>query len=461
MAYLNSLLPAITEPSGFWINIIKAFEGGTKNYVLAVILLTIVIRVIWSIVDTFQKWTQQKQGLSQAKMQPELEKLKVKYAKQPQILQQKQNELQRKYMGKGMYGSCLVMLVIMVLNLVIFFTLFSSLNAMASFKTATNYESIKYSYANSLNVIDAYLENGGDQTIFADYENLSIKIEDGKVYILDEGENLIEPIDYKDAEDFTTTEPVLNTETGLQEVDEDGNPITKEVTNKNILLLVQKYFDIDENVNITPKKDIVLTYEEDGTTPKLYLSQAIQNVAMTQVEQTYEEKKDSFLWIQNIWISDSPMNQSIVGYDTLVSQIGNANVEAGEQAVYNSFMPDLKASKSTANGYLILPILCVLASVLTTELSGIYNRRKNKKRGLPPPQKQGKLARILMPCLLGVFALFYNSVFAIYMLTGQLVSAALLIPQLIIVDKIVDHSSKKQKEKEEKQNITVDYTRKF
>ena len=460
MANLNSLISAIKEPTGLWIDIIKAFEGGVKNYVLAIILLTIVLRVVWAVVDTIQKWSQQKQSLVQAKMQPELEKLKAKYANQPQVLQQKQNEVQKKYMGKGMLGSCLIMLVVMVLNLVIFFTLFSSLNAMASYKSVTSYEQIKYDYVNSLNVIDTYLDEGGDQTKFENYQNLSIKIEDGKVYLL-ENDTTLSYVDYKTAEDFTTTEPVLNAETGLQEVDGEGNPVTQEVTNKNILLLIQQYFDIDEQVNIAPNKNVVLTYEEDGTTPKLYLSEAVQIVAMSQAEQTYEDTKESFLWIQNIWVADSPMTQSIAGYDSLVSQIGAGNVENGEQAVYNTFMPDLKAAKSTSNGFLILPLLCVLAAVLTTELSGIYNRRKNKKRGLPPPQKQGKVARILMPCLLGVFALFYNSVFAIYMLTGQLVSAALLIPQLMIVDKIVDQSNKKKQEQEDKQKVAVDYTRKF
>ena len=181
MAYLNGMLGAINAPSGLWIDIIKAFEGAVGNYVLAIILLTVVIRVVWAFVDTYQKWNTQKQQQVQLKMQPELEALKKKYATQPQVLQQKQNELQKKYYGKGMYGSCITMLVVMALNLVIFFTLFSSLNSMASYKAATSYDTTKYTYVNCLNVTDQFITNATEQEvndILKDYENISFKFVD-------------------------------------------------------------------------------------------------------------------------------------------------------------------------------------------------------------------------------------------------------------------------------------------
>lgn len=68
-----------------------------------------------------------------------------------------------------------------------------------------------------------------------------------------------------------------------------------------------------------------------------------------------------------------------------------------------------------------------------------------------------KWMQILVPVLLGLFALFYSSIFAIYMLTGQVVSTILLPLQLLIIDKIMD----KKKEKEDKANDVVEYSRKF
>ena len=68
MANLSNLL-SVSQPKGMWISIIQAFEGATKNYVLAIILLTVVIRVVWAIVETFSKYSQQKMAASQAEMQ--------------------------------------------------------------------------------------------------------------------------------------------------------------------------------------------------------------------------------------------------------------------------------------------------------------------------------------------------------------------------------------------------------
>ena len=463
MAYLNSLLGAIKEPSGFWINIIKSFEGSIGNYVLAIILLTVVIRLIWGIVDTVQKWYQQKQGKVQAKMQPELDALKKKYEKQPQVLQQKQNELQKKYMGKGMYGGCIMMLVIMALNLLIFFSLFSSLNTMAAYKSAVSYDTIKYTYVNCINTTDQYILNGGDQTIFNDYENISFVFEDRPAAEEGKTEKWV-VMNYNDAKVY---ENLYNTDFSykIDKIDEEsGNPVINEETGEVekititsneafIEKVLSKYFPKTEEEKLnTTMDDIVLEYEEDGTTPKLYLSQAIQNAAMEEVVKVYDSSKDSFLWIKNIWISDTPWSGSLDSYDSFKKQA------KGEETIFNAFMPELKEERDSANGYLILPLLCIITAILTTELTNFYNARKNKKKGLPPPAKGGKFARFIMPLILGIFALFYNSVFSIYMLVGQLMSMILMIPQLMIVDAIVDKTDKK---KEEKETPKVDYSRKF
>ena len=65
MAVLSMLL--LAEPSGFWENIIKAFEGFTNNYVLAIILLTVIIRIIWAPIDTLNKRMSQKNDCCSSK----------------------------------------------------------------------------------------------------------------------------------------------------------------------------------------------------------------------------------------------------------------------------------------------------------------------------------------------------------------------------------------------------------
>ena len=183
MAYFSNLL-SVAEPSGFWVNIIKAFENVTLNYVLAIIFLTVVLRLIMSIIEIPNKFVAKKQQDVNAKMQPELDKLKVKYKNQPALLAQKQREVQQRYMGRGMVGMFLVMLVFMAFNLAVFFTLFSGLNSMAAYKMSSSYDNMKYQYANCLNVADNYLgDNPSEEKLsfFKDYENIEFVVsQDGQ-----------------------------------------------------------------------------------------------------------------------------------------------------------------------------------------------------------------------------------------------------------------------------------------
>lgn len=465
MANLSNLL-SVSQPKGMWISIIQAFEGATKNYVLAIILLTVVIRVIWAVIETFSKYSQQKMTASQSKMQPELDKLKAKYGNQPQVLQQKQNELYKKHMGKGYYGGCVMTLVVMILNLVIFFTLFSGLNSMAGYKMASSYENLKYDYINAVNVTQSFLSQdviSSPENYFKEgsIEKLEYRIEEknDKKYIslyYDEDELIFE--EYKT--DFSSTTPA----------EEEGGDDVVIPSNTNALAIIHKIFPVDEEGNYDKSQDTLLSHTQvldDEGHPVLdkegnevyndvYLSEAVQSVVMKLITQTYDQTKESFLWIQNIWQPDSPSSSQIVSYSTIESSIGKKNIEEGEEEIYNAFMPSLKEIKNKGNGLLLIPILCILFSMLSIYINSLYNKIKNKKKGLPAP-KTNKIMMFVMPIILGLFALLYNSVFAIYMLVGQIVTTILSPVQLIIIDKILDKKEGKKKE----EVVTVDYARKF
>ena len=146
----------------------------------------------------------------QERRKPELEKLKVKYASQPQVLSQKQNELIRKYMDRSYYVGCFITLIVMVLNMVIFFTLFAGLNTMSAYKISVNYDNLKTNYANCIRVVDNYLDDNSTDVNqvydkFVNYQNLAFIVnkseqqktislveyqtDEGGNYILDEGGN--------------------------------------------------------------------------------------------------------------------------------------------------------------------------------------------------------------------------------------------------------------------------------
>lgn len=437
-----SLLLSVAEPSGFWITIIRAFENVTNNYVLAIIFLTVVIKLIWTPIDTFNRRSQQKMSQTQAKMQPELDAINKKYAKDPNLLKQKQNEVYKKYNSKSM-GGCFLMLVFMALNLTIFFTLFSGLNAMGAYKISESYDYLKYSYANVLEVTNEFIgDEPSKAEIFNNPENLVYRIEvdetnpeNMEIVLLQlngESETELARSEYKT--DFSTTETEI--------VDGQKQTVVTETTNEYLNAILTK-FD-----GIVLKETAI---EGSDETEKYTLTNAVTDASSSFIVERYQSNKESFLWIDNIWISDSPFNQSIVDYKGYESQIGAVNVEEGEETIYNAFMPNLQAKQSRVNGYFILPILCILASVLTTLLSTRLGRKKGEKA-----PNQNKWLAIIMPIIFGVFALFYNSVFAIYMLTSQVMTAVTLPVQNVVLRAIDNRKKKKEEEKTE-----IDYTRKF
>ena len=465
MANLSTLL-SVNAPSGFWIKIIRAFENVTANYVLAIIFLTVVLRLIWGFVELANKYASRKQSDVQAKMQPELDRLKVKYKNQPDMLMKKQKEVQQRYMGRGMAGIFLIMFITLGLNLLVFFTLFSGLNSMATYKTSSNYDNLKYEYANCLNIADEYLgdEPTNDKLeMFQNYENISFVVsEDGTTIkmILKDGENETEIFSTEFKTDFSGKKVLVNEETGEPVINEEtGEPETVDVSsNENIFALIQKLKihaseeDLAGQYNWTKTIQNKDGEDEDIT---IYLSTAIQEISMKTICSYYENHKDNFLWIENIWQADSPFVKSISDYKSTKRQLGK-NAGENEEEIYNAFMKDLRAEKNKTNGYFILPILCVLSSALTLYVTTLYTKIKNKRKGIVNPNGGFKKSQIILPIILGVFALFYNSVFAIYLIVGQLVSALVTPLQLLVIDKIVD-----KKKKEEEDKIIMDYSRKF
>ena len=80
-----------------------------------------------------------------------------------------------------------------------------------------------------------------------------------------------------------------------------------------------------------------------------------------------------------------------------------------------------------------------------------------KNKNQPAPQKQSKVMYFVMPIVFGLFTFMYTSLFAIYIIVGQLVMIALTPLTTWVVKKWVSSDDKKKKEKDV---IEVDYRRK-
>ena len=149
MVNVNTLLTAVSAPTGMWPAILNWIESSVVNYGWVIILFTLLVKVCLSPLDLLIKFTTKKTTLVQQKLAPQIARLNKKYANDKQALQMQTNALYKKE-GYNVFGSCIVTLVNLVLTMVVFFTLFASLRTMSAYKAITQYDQMQTAYLTTL-----------------------------------------------------------------------------------------------------------------------------------------------------------------------------------------------------------------------------------------------------------------------------------------------------------------------
>lgn len=331
MANLVGMLVAF--PNGLWENIIQTFENGVGSYAVAIILLTLCIKVLLLPIDFINRRSSVKMTKIQTTLAPQITAIQKKYPDK-MVQNQKIQELYQKE-GFNPMGSCLIMLVVMTISMVVFFTLFSGLNSMAQYKIQVQYNELQRAYVQEY-VIDNNI------TTEDEFATFKISDEDMSAYI--------------------------------QAVAKSEN---KELINR-------------ANENVAKK---------------------------------YEQVKESFLWIKNVWIADSPTAKAIPDFSTYLS-IAKLNLEGDARTLaekdYNAVMSNLQNNHGV-NGYFLLAALAGATAFLYQYL---LTGKKKKNVASAQPQQSGKAMQIILPIIMVIFTLSYNSVFALYIIVGQLFGMA-------------------------------------
>jgi Preprotein translocase subunit YidC len=121
--------------------LIRWLFAGTHNYGVAVILFTLILKVVLSPLDVWQKMVMTKNNRAMERMKPQLEKLQKQYGNNKELYSQKQMELYRKE-KYSMVGACLPT----VLTLVIFLMVFSGFNGMIAEQNKNLYIDMESAY---------------------------------------------------------------------------------------------------------------------------------------------------------------------------------------------------------------------------------------------------------------------------------------------------------------------------
>ena len=340
----------------------------------------------------------------------------------------------------------------MILQMVVFFTLWSSLQTVANFNIASQYENMKETYANVivLNENETFLnrlsefENVNDAKLTIDVETN----EDGKKFLVYkfEGDNETTKVEFKD---FSKNQEIYNVLTKYvikPQTQTEEQPTTQ---------------DLEEGSDEQVEEETPTVTEPEIAYIDTNYNDYIITLAQNTVKDYYFDTQEGFLWIKNVYKADSPTTSPMYTKDEIKGYLNpfysedEKKVEEQsdfEGKIFDYVVKGFESEDMGVNGYYILTILAVVFSFLSLFLSNKLMQNKNAQ-----PQKQSKLMYFIMPIIFGIFTFMYTSLFAIYLIVGQIVVMATAPLTTFIVRKWLSADKKKQQEKDV---IEVDYRRK-
>ncbi len=449
MAILNGLVSAAgsitvevynTFP---WALILNSGMSGIAFYALRIILLTVCLKLILSPLDFFQRYKMRKNQLITMRLKPQMEKLEKAYGGNPKVLQQKQAELNKRE-GMSYLASCLPMIV----TLVVFIWLWNSLRTNAEFKQFDNYVNIYEVYSS------AYTESFGD-----DYDETTNALKDSyAVEFAEAYESEIAPV----LADGAATPEEISAAVAAATDDVSGQAF---VNAEYFGLFASVYGEVYAEYYNEHYSDADVAEKASSIARKRASSSVGEYCSIVAQDAAYEYfsndgkykdggyESDSFLWVDDIWSPDTPWSKRIaVSQTEFVSRIGSYATDASRSGLEQEQLDDIVNSYDTVmariveegdygvNGFLILPILTVGLNIATQ----IITRRQQKKSGQDASLGQNKGCMtamvVVMPIIMGYFAITYCAAFTLYMVTNSTMSLLINLVTTNITKKMLPES---------------------
>ena len=447
MDLLNTF--ARPETGDFIFKVIAWLINSTSSVAVGIILFTLILKLITLPFDFFSRVSMRKNSLKMEEMRPELEKLQKQYAGDKALYNQKMMALYKKN-GYSMFGSCLPTILTLVIFIVAIngFTSYSQFQNRQYFYDMTcAYNEVVFSgfdydgtyiYRNENNelaintdkVEEEYKKQG-------ELKNFEIEL-DGKDYkIVIENFNLsideenVKSINY----DFYTTNGYLK---ASKEIVEKG---------KGYIPLLEKFQKVDEN----GKAEIELKNEKGQTFVEAYnleeldeeqkfasLQAFLLDVQQTEAKKEFERSNSGFLWVKNIWVTDSPLKHPVESdWDSFVNLYAYPK---GDSAFlkedYEKLTGKLQDYKQTQNGYFILVALTAGVSFLTQIVT---KKTQKAQMELQTVDGQGaqtqKVMTVVMPIMMAVFAFMCTAAFSIYIVLSSVFGLITTFAINFIVDR--------------------------
>ena len=346
MEIINLITVGMPDSANFIVKIIIWLVNMTSSVVAGIILFTVILKVITLPFDFFSRASMRKNSLKMEEMRPELEKLQKQYANDKELYNQKMMALYKKN-GYSMFGSCLPT----ILSLVIFIV------AINGFQEYSSYQNKKYFHDMSI----AY-----NSAIYSEFTDESIS-KDGTEYITVNNDGTITVKDEEIFKDFDLVNKEIGKSFDIFEkvtvkIDEKTitNPSGNAETFKFYAIAIKNsegYNNViyKRNYSINGEgKPIFSTIEYYGKDENAKI--LVQTESREKSAESFRNADKKFLWVQNVWEKDSPMEHPVKSnFNLFNSSYGNTGLT---ESSYNELTFNLNAEKNdTVNGYFILVIL--------------------------------------------------------------------------------------------------------
>jgi len=430
---------------------------GISSVTAGIILFTVLLKVVTLPFDFFSKASMRKNSLKMEEMRPELEKLQKQYADNKTLYNQKMMALYKKN-GYSMFGACLPT----ILTLVIFII------ALNGFSSYSQYQNRQYLYemANAYNNAIYYSIDTDEEYVVFDEENNKIVIDfkklaqdtsnftvsNDKVIIVNDFDSVVSTTSKEDAKIYIVynASETANINFYLQ----TSNSVVQ--YSSLVKISEDKVESSEFKYNAIPEKlanaeGNVLACAENGEfkVNDAYFDKAtveeanafLDEIRATKSAESFRENNAGFLWVKNIWISDSPLKHPIeTNWETFKATHGVPSDVIINEADYAKMISKLDVEKEAPNGYFILVILTAGVSLL---LQIVTTKSQKAQMELQTVNGQGastqKMMTWIMPIMMAIFAFMYTAAFSIYII----LSSAISIGSTFVINAIIDKKYKK------------------
>ena len=165
-------VPVSLLEEGFYIDlnwlgkIVRAIIEGVGAVGLGVIVFTLILKLITTPFDVYQRVKMRKQSLIMRDMKDDLDKLQKQYANDKQTYSIKMMELQKKN-GYSMFGACLPMII----SFVILIVAISAFQSFSQYANLNMYEQMAHAYNEA---VLEYAPEGVDYRLSSEDENTPV-----------------------------------------------------------------------------------------------------------------------------------------------------------------------------------------------------------------------------------------------------------------------------------------------